>query len=174
VVGAVLPTYFDSTAFTHRPEPVPRDFSLKILVRPLQAHAVAYTLVMLKLLFTAQTNRQSERIRAGGCHQQRRGLRLALLRPQHDQHHLGKGHGQTKSLSTRLAKRLYTTADPTGFEPAISALTGPHVRPLHHGSNTLSRAGEIIPEPRLFVNYKIRLTVPDCPSAPIHRPRRDH
>jgi hypothetical protein len=25
-------------------------------------------------------------------------------------------------------------ADPTGFEPAISALTGPHVRPLHHGS----------------------------------------
>jgi hypothetical protein len=26
-------------------------------------------------------------------------------------------------------------ADPTGFEPAISALTGPHVRPLHHGSN---------------------------------------
>ncbi len=25
-------------------------------------------------------------------------------------------------------------ADPTGFEPAISALTGPHVWPLHHGS----------------------------------------
>ena len=25
-------------------------------------------------------------------------------------------------------------ADPTGFEPAISALTGLHVRPLHHGS----------------------------------------
>jgi DNA invertase Pin-like site-specific DNA recombinase len=27
-------------------------------------------------------------------------------------------------------------ADPTGFEPAISALTGPHVWPLHHGSKT--------------------------------------
>ena len=26
-------------------------------------------------------------------------------------------------------------AVPTGFEPAISALTGPHVRPLHHGTN---------------------------------------
>ncbi len=25
-------------------------------------------------------------------------------------------------------------ADPTGFEPALSALTGPHVGPLHHGS----------------------------------------
>ena len=25
-------------------------------------------------------------------------------------------------------------AVPTGFEPAISALTGPHVRPLHHGT----------------------------------------
>gem|GEM_PF-5695203 len=25
-------------------------------------------------------------------------------------------------------------AVPTGFEPALSALTGPHVRPLHHGT----------------------------------------
>ena len=25
-------------------------------------------------------------------------------------------------------------AVPTGFEPAISALTGPHVWPLHHGT----------------------------------------
>jgi hypothetical protein len=25
-------------------------------------------------------------------------------------------------------------AVPTGFEPAILALTGPHVRPLHHGT----------------------------------------
>jgi hypothetical protein len=25
-------------------------------------------------------------------------------------------------------------AAPTGFEPAISALTGPHVKPLHHGT----------------------------------------
>jgi hypothetical protein len=27
-----------------------------------------------------------------------------------------------------------TEAVPTGFEPAISALTGPHVWPLHHGT----------------------------------------
>ena len=46
-------------------------------------------------------------------------------------------------------------ADPTGFEPAISALTGPHVRPLHHGSNTPSRADKIIPEPRPFVNRSV-------------------
>jgi hypothetical protein len=45
--------------------------------------------------------------------------------------------------------------DPTGFEPAISALTGPHVRPLHHGSNTNAR--EMIPEPRTFVNHVLIL-----------------
>ena len=28
----------------------------------------------------------------------------------------------------------YHMAVPTGFEPAISALTGPHVWPLHHGT----------------------------------------
>jgi hypothetical protein len=32
-------------------------------------------------------------------------------------------------------KNLQYLADPTGFEPAISALTGPHVWPLHHGSS---------------------------------------
>jgi hypothetical protein len=26
-------------------------------------------------------------------------------------------------------------ADPTGFEPAISSVTGWHVGPLHHGSS---------------------------------------
>ena len=44
--------------------------------------------------------------------------------------------------------------DPTGFEPAISALTGPHVRPLHHGSNTYAR--RMIPELRPFVNCQIQ------------------
>ena len=34
--------------------------------------------------------------------------------------------------------KLSIQAVPTGFEPAISALTGPHVWPLHHGSNTLA------------------------------------
>ncbi len=33
-------------------------------------------------------------------------------------------------------------AVPTGFEPAISALTGPHVWPLHHGT---IRPGVILP-----------------------------
>ena len=51
----------------------------------------------------------------------------------------------------KLAKRQQKTdflgrffrlflAVPTGFEPAISALTGPHVRPLHHGTSFLERA----------------------------------
>jgi hypothetical protein len=30
--------------------------------------------------------------------------------------------------------KMFAGAVPTGFEPAISALTGPHVRPLHHGT----------------------------------------
>jgi hypothetical protein len=29
----------------------------------------------------------------------------------------------------------YTSAVPTGFEPAISSLTGTYARPLHHGTN---------------------------------------
>ena len=29
-------------------------------------------------------------------------------------------------------------ATPTGFEPAISALTGLHVKPLHHGAAVLN------------------------------------
>ena len=33
--------------------------------------------------------------------------------------------------------KLSRLAVPTGFEPAILALTGPHVRPLHHGTNFL-------------------------------------
>jgi hypothetical protein len=36
-----------------------------------------------------------------------------------------------------LAER---SAVPTGFEPAISALTGPHVWPLHHGTLFYMRA----------------------------------
>lgn len=38
-----------------------------------------------------------------------------------------------------LMSRFWFVAGATGFEPAISALTGPHVRPLHHGS--IDRAG---------------------------------
>ena len=38
------------------------------------------------------------------------------------------------SLMTLI--KLFLQAVPTGFEPAISALTGPHVRPLHHGTNS--------------------------------------
>ena len=31
-------------------------------------------------------------------------------------------------------RKIYYVADPTGFEPAIFAVTGRHVNPLHHGS----------------------------------------
>jgi hypothetical protein len=47
--------------------------------------------------------------------------------------------------SIRLCTR--TRADPTGFEPAISALTGPHVWPLHHGSS-YSRGREYTISPK--------------------------
>ena len=33
--------------------------------------------------------------------------------------------------------RLGALATPTGFEPAISALTGQYVKPLHHGAARL-------------------------------------
>lgn len=39
---------------------------------------------------------------------------------------------KTKQLDELI--KLFYAAVPTGFEPAISALTGPHVRPLHHGT----------------------------------------
>lgn len=37
-----------------------------------------------------------------------------------------------------------TVATPTGFEPAISALTGQYVKPLHHGA-AIKRAGQKVP-----------------------------
>ncbi len=30
-------------------------------------------------------------------------------------------------------------AEPTGFEPAVSCVTGRHVRPLHHGSTLVKQ-----------------------------------
>ena len=49
---------------------------------------------------------------------------------------------KNKAWSVAFASRFIfirtSRAVPTGFEPAISALTGPHVWPLHHGSNTLA------------------------------------
>ena len=41
----------------------------------------------------------------------------------------------SKSLNT--VKKKVCLATPTGFEPAISALTGPYVRPLHYGAAIL-------------------------------------
>jgi hypothetical protein len=41
-------------------------------------------------------------------------------------------------------------ADPTGFEPAISSVTGWHVGPLHHGS--VAATGRIAPEPGVVVS----------------------
>ena len=34
----------------------------------------------------------------------------------------------------RCSPRQFTDAVPTGFEPAISSLTGTYARPLHHGT----------------------------------------
>ena len=50
------------------------------------------------------------------------------------------GYQPTPACLPLLGNENVVATDPTGFEPAISALTGPHVRPLHHGSNTYSRA----------------------------------
>jgi len=36
-------------------------------------------------------------------------------------------------------------ADPTGFEPAISSVTGTYVRPLHHGSRNAIMRSAIVP-----------------------------
>src|SRR4028118_1234076 len=36
-------------------------------------------------------------------------------------------------------------AEATGFEPAISALTGLHVRPLHHASSTSEHTNRLSP-----------------------------
>jgi hypothetical protein len=36
--------------------------------------------------------------------------------------------------------RFLLTADPTGFEPAISGVTGRRVRPLHYGSRDMWNA----------------------------------
>jgi hypothetical protein len=40
---------------------------------------------------------------------------------------------------------VVSLAVPTGFEPAISALTGPHVWPLHHGTSFSKQAGVSLP-----------------------------
>ena len=39
---------------------------------------------------------------------------------------------------TRISREFLALAVSTGFEPAISALTGPHVKPLHHETNRTS------------------------------------
>ncbi len=53
-----------------------------------------------------------------------------------------EGYGRISRMKSKLAfeaclksQQGYAfCAVPTGFEPAISALTGPHVKPLHHGT----------------------------------------
>ncbi len=47
--------------------------------------------------------------------------------------------GTATSLTDRRSRDL---ADPTGFEPAISSVTGWHVRPLHHGSCGIGTVAE--------------------------------
>lgn len=41
--------------------------------------------------------------------------------------------------STQVVKLHYKLAAPTGFEPALSTLTGSHARPLHHGAALTER-----------------------------------
>ena len=38
----------------------------------------------------------------------------------------------TKTAFFDEEKAVFLLAGATGFEPAVSALTGPHVKPLHH------------------------------------------
>ena len=69
-------------------------------------------------------------------------------------------------------------ADPTGFEPAISSVTGWHVGPLHHGS--VAATGRIAPEPGVVVpadarrlqrgTWRTWTSVPRLPSCSAGRP----
>ena len=47
----------------------------------------------------------------------------------------GPGAKGTPRPGGRTGRREMRMADPTGFEPAISSVTGWHVGPLHHGSS---------------------------------------
>src|SRR5207249_5595537 len=58
--------------------------------------------------------------------------------------------------------RLVRTAVPTGFEPAISSLTGTYARPLHHGTRTKKSA---------FSRSPWTLIVPERTSAKKKRRR---
>ena len=67
-------------------------------------------------------------------------LSVKCLEPELNQRHMDF---QSIALPTELSRQndysfCVTTsvkmADPTGFEPAISSVTGRHVGPLHHGS----------------------------------------
>ena len=41
---------------------------------------------------------------------------------------------QSSALPTELPSHFVKMAELTGFEPAVSCVTGRHVRPLHHSS----------------------------------------
>jgi hypothetical protein len=81
---------------------------------------------------------------------------------------------------TRVAQDIPANnpAVPTGFEPAISSLTGTYARPLHHGTTEESRirarsprAPSIVPEPPLRIKRG-----GECASfhSPPRRCGRDH
>ena len=48
---------------------------------------------------------------------------------------VGAKSGRRPQGVPKVRKRVAT---PTGFEPAISALTGQYVKPLHHGAASVS------------------------------------
>src|SRR5688572_24198462 len=71
---------------------------------------------------SAMSRRQAE----GGLANERINAQLALSRG---------SPGATASYDVSIARgRIFDTAVPTGFEPAISSLTGTYARPLHHGT----------------------------------------
>jgi hypothetical protein len=58
-------------------------------------------------------------------------------------------------------------ADPTGFEPAISSVTGWHVWPLHHGSARTWRIADFPTGHQRFARPDLsNVHSPDCPSVP--------
>ena len=52
---------------------------------------------------------------------------------------LSRQRRQNAPVAEKSGKEVAT---PTGFEPAISALTGQYVKPLHHGAALKAKTGQ--------------------------------
>ena len=84
---------------------------------------------------------------------------------------------QTPCMSKQSNKTVKTKpAVPTGFEPAVSSLTGTHVRPLHHGTNR-DNSTPVHPEPAqpLPLNVRLRPALPGAaPTSGRHASFREY